>query len=637
MGYLLDKLTEKPASKSAATLSPELPTARVAAGKPPFKEMLSPRPRAGAPIGAAGAKAVTAAGSWGGIKPGVPRKIPAGQNESGDKMIYSGAADPLRFLNSKDPKYQNPAEPEKDTAPPPTKAGVVLLTSLAGGWGNEGQITAPGVPEADIPTANEIGFKGPLLWAGQVMNDVHSRIRNLRKDVIDDPMKRGDEPRFEYTPPAPGSETYKGPRPRGANGKKGDPGDVEDYWTLEDGSVASTADINAAVKNPIRDFSGAIVAYGMKDKATGKTRIIPPGYIALGAPKFLHSAFPDGTRFSLADGSIPPELANVLKRQTNPGFFSLGVKDPRAPWLSAAGDSLFDKSYWDRVTADDRPMNNPWDFAVNAYDNVKDTWGEQSTVNEAIPFAIDMGLGSIPYMVDKKRRYGTLAALAAASPYSQGTDGDTAQPTGRFLDNWQDIGNTKYIDTDLTNAQLLAGQIEPMAANYLETAMGRRIGGLDEKLMKFFPDPKSKARKFLSGGAAKVGGGFLTEGLIEEAPLVPFQMIEQSGLEHYGLTELGVNDKTGEMEYDHNSSPLLNTLGNMGNATGAGGVMGGLFDAIPALKADWANRSARGPAGWRRGKTEPVQSVPVNPKRTQAQLDAEMKALERRYGEGEAQ
>jgi hypothetical protein len=537
-------------------------------------------------------------GGWAGIPVQREDEIPGGKNEqTGDEFVFNGRADPLRLRKFK--------ETGQD-------AGRSSLWGLGG----------PGlglIEGSDSPHAEQMNKGGPLRMAGQIMKDLHGRLANIRPWSVDDPMKKGDEPRFSYQPP--GSKTFRGPGPQGPNGEPGDLGDVEDYWKLRDGTVLSTKQINEAGENPIAYGTGHMYSY--TPPGASEPILIPPENLAPGAYTYQHKAFPDGTRFALPDGSIPPEMANVLKRQENPGLFNASVRDPRQPWESAAGDTIFERSFWDRVGADDRPVNNPWDFAVNAADNVKDAWIEQSAINEAVPALFDTFAGSIPYIVDRKMRYGTLAALAEGAPYMDGYVGSTAQPTGRFLENFGDIGDTKYIKKDLTKSQQAAGWVAPLAGAALEVASGKAIGGFEN----FFPEGSKLNKFFGKTGAGKALGSAIVEGPIEEAPIAGLDMAEQDPYEHIGQKQLGVNDKTGEMEYDLTSSRWSTLPGNMTRAA---------FSGPEALEADYNNRSG----GWRSNfQGRPGRAIPSsqpdtpaapNPKRTQAQLDAELRKLDRR-------
>jgi hypothetical protein len=641
MGYLLDKLTEKPASKASPVSAPTSPFRKplpsvAMSGSPSFSDQRD----ALRDVGRTLAPSAGAAGKWLGEKSPPMSPVSAGKNDFGDELVTSGWSDPHALRESLRPARNNHLDAGEKVSRPlglvPTTAPLERLSRIFVGSGETG--LTPDEEAAMEADAKTKGFTrqvatdmhraeegvGGVATALQMVADANQRLSNVRRWWNDDPLKKGDEPTYKYTPPGT-TEQFEGPGP-------GAPGEVQDYWTLKDGSVVSTADINAAVKNEVKDFAGNVVGYRLpKGKDGSEGKVVPYEYIEMGAPQFLHSAFPDGTRFSMADGSIPPELNNTLKRQanTNPWLLGMDISDPRPPWMSAAGDSIFEKTFWDRVTADDRPVNNPWDFAVNAADNVNDTWREQSTVNEVLPFATDVLLSSAPYLFSPG--YALTSAAAAAAPYALGYDADSAQPTGRGFENLDQLGNTKYIKTDLSNAQRSAGFAEPFLAAWLERFTGDKIGGLEN----LFPKG-SKARKFFGKtGGGKALGGAIVEGPMEEAPLVPLQMIEQDDIPNYGLKQLGVNDKTGQMEYDQNSSPFWNTVGNMGNAAGAGGIMGGIFSTKASLQTDLQNRRDR----TRKTKSpDSPSTIPVNPKRTQAQLEAErLGTLERNYGEGEAQ
>jgi hypothetical protein len=121
------------------------------------------------------------------------------------------------------------------------------------------------------------------------------------------------------------------------------------------------------------------------------------------------------------------------------------------------------------------------------------------------------------------------------------------------------------------------------------------------------------------------------EGPVEETLGVPFQMLEQDPLADVGRKAIGVNDLTGETQYDPNSK-RWSTLGtNLSNAAGGGAAMGGLFAMKPALQTD----AEIGRAKRTTTKQKPPMQPQTNPRRSQAQLDEElrqMRSLERNPG-----
>lgn len=492
-------------------------------------------------------------------------KIPAwSNNPDGDKQLgpangrwdAKGAVKPTRFRDG----TADPVALEKSRAgeesPEPTPAWKRILPAL----GPLGNVAHDG--RAGATATNIIG-------------DIFSRVGSARKDGADNPFDSTDDPVFEYTTP---------------EGNKYRSDERQLMWKLGDGTSVSDADLRKARKsNPIwlsaddprrENWTGDVDAAGnpiiYRSFDLPDNRRVAREHMPLGEENLQDwfYQFPDGTVVMNGDGTIPEAAQSMHTKQVNANW--AGVVDPRPPWQDTAENNFWDDDY--------DPSQKALSF------------------DETIPWLIDMNLSSLPYYFSSTR---LPAAISAAAPYLRGIDGSTYQPTGRWFDDLDHLGDGTYEDKELTRAQLIGGALAPPVDMLAERASGSAFGGIEKILPKAVS--AGPVGRFLSDTAlGRVLSGVVTEGA-EEVASSPFQQLQQDSWRDFGREKVW-NDVTGKFDYDQNSPRGTTTGETLAGDSLAGGILGGTMVGGAETPAALARLVGRGPR-----KPPRLPTVPVAP------------------------
>jgi hypothetical protein len=316
------------------------------------------------------------------------------------------------------------------------------------------------------------GVISPLSTAADVVNDVNTRVANLRRDYAP------EEAEYEIRI---GDKVYKG-----------DDAKESSYWNIE-GGIYSEDEIGYA-----------------QDLKDGRFRM-PDGKVVSVKPdgtfesiSLAYKTLPDGT-VTETDGKVPRDLeGRIHRRQTNAGF--LGHEDPRYPWQDTAGNNpIFDEEW------------SPKDLTL-----LRDP-------TAALSSSADLFLASAPYFIP---RYRYMSAAARSLPAVSGYDTNTYQPEGRGLENLGAVGLGKYEDRDMTRAQLAGTATEPWIDAWAEMASGQAIGGIEKSpLGRLIPQRLKDTMSNTWYG--RIASGVLGEA-IEEAPAVLPGALSRDSIENFG-------------------------------------------------------------------------------------------------------
>lgn len=495
-------------------------------------------------------------------------KLPAVKDEFGRDMVRIGGGDTeaLNELKNRKPEqwtsYSNEPTigPTRHTVEPSSVLDRAFvsrpLPTYDPNMTPEERATA--MKEWTIPTKEGESIDDRVsalgILAAEVINDGNSRLANLRKDYA---LSPGEEAEYRYTTPTKNPETGK------RNTFTED--QLVPYWNMGDGVYTDEDRLKAepigmAPLDPNDpDLEAKLYGWGDDGKPYTATAFkMKPGtpeeniisFDDYKAAKLAFQAFPDGTVWMRGDGSQPESAKQVLKDQTNKQWL-FGTAEPRLPWQDRAGNTpIFDKEW--------RLQNMSLD------------------PRDSLSSSADLLLGSLPYFVPG---YRYASAASQSLPYLLGYDPSTQEPTGRLFENLDKVGTGRYLDSDLTYAQRIAGATQPWIDAWAETASGKAIGGLENVLGKVFGDKftKSAAGKFLKKnpwGKALSGAGMET---IEEIPSVIPGAIARDSLKNLGR-EQRWDDSTGKVEY---SGPWGANLAQEHVESGlAGGVMGGTIGGV---------------------------------------------------------
>lgn len=385
-------------------------------------------------------------------------------------------------------------------------------------------------------TLDEAVFE-PLMSKAEVVNDINTRVGNLRKWWAgDDPFTSEDDRALMIT--LPNGNTWRAPR------NQQDQGHVTTYRSLADGTVLS----DGQLVNDVIPINNGADGYRLPDG-----RVVDAAVVA--DPKFHHSAFPDGTIYMNADASLSPEVREAYTKQIGTdemdvpidewdpknapdggvmggsGFLNLGVADPRAPWENERGDFILESDYWDE-SPDGRSVL------------------ERSAIDEMAPWMLDMTLNSAPYYVPG---YNLVSGASAALPYLFGYDGESYMPEGSGLSQLDKLGEGTYRYDELSNAQRAGGFLSPLVEAYVER-LGGTIGGLGDIVLKG-PLGNTRPGKWLKetpfGKFLMDAGG---EGA-EELLTAPLDKLKTEGMRNYGR-DYYLDNTTGELVFDGDTSTI---------------------------------------------------------------------------------